>query len=452
MGFSRFTEIQAAGLLTTVKTLLRPFVVLVLGLALISIGLLGTGAADVSKATASKSVSPSAAPAIATPIAPAAPKTASPAPTSAGSASSASAHKTPGVEVAQAISTITGVAISPLLGVGAIGAWKYYKTHPDKRADLPWFAQTWFWAPALMLVVIVFLKDTAGTALPTALKKPLDIAEVFENKISALVAAGAFIPLVATIVKAIEPESSLYDGVMLAVIDPSTLLNLITIPLAIFVFFIVWMVSHVINVLIIVSPFTTVDAALKSVRLVLLSSVTLTSFANPYVGAAWALVIIIASYFLAGWALRLTVFGTVFAWDFLTFRSARTKVAATDNMVFTAKAIGETPLRSYGRLRRDATGRLTLTYRPWLILPARELVLPSGTYIVGRGLLYPEIIRVDNDSTDAVLTLAPRYNGHEEDFNQVYQLAGVQNIGLQAWWEWVKDAVRSRLRVPSTAN
>src|SRR5262249_24195941 len=32
------------------------------------------------------------------------------------------AKPTPGVEAAQAISTITGVAISPLLGVGAVGA------------------------------------------------------------------------------------------------------------------------------------------------------------------------------------------------------------------------------------------------------------------------------------------------------------------------------------------
>ena len=37
------------------------------------------------------------------------------------------ARSTPGVEAAQAISTLTGVAISPLLGVGGIGAWKWWK-------------------------------------------------------------------------------------------------------------------------------------------------------------------------------------------------------------------------------------------------------------------------------------------------------------------------------------
>ena len=352
---------------------------------------------------------------------------------------------TPGVEIAQAISTITGVAISPLLGVGAIGAWRYCQAPPDKRASLPWFAQPWFWAPALILVTVVFLKDTAGTALPTALKKPLDVAEVFENKISALVAAGAFIPLIATFVESAGGDGTrLYQDTMLATFSPSAAWNLLTVPLAIVAFFVVWMVAHVINVLIIVSPFTTVDAALKSFRLLILSSVTLTSFANPYVGAAWALLIIVVCYFLSGWALRLTVFGTVFAWDFLTFRSSRSKPDADANWVFTARAMEKTPIRSFGRLVRNENGRLVLKHRPWLILPAKQFVLPDGTYAVGRGLFYPEILHVEAKSTHAILSFPPRYCGHEDELNRIYGLAGVQNVGMKALWDWVKGAFRSK--------
>ena len=40
-----------------------------------------------------------------------------------------------------------------------------------------------------------------------------------------------------------------------------------------------------------------------------------TSLLNPYLGAVWALLIIAVSWLIAGWSLRLTVFGTVFAWD-----------------------------------------------------------------------------------------------------------------------------------------
>ena len=358
---------------------------------------------------------------------------------------------TPGVEIAQAISTITGVAISPLLGVGAVGAWRYYQAPVDKRPSLPWFAQPWFFAPALLLVTLVFLKDTAGTALPTALKKPLDIAEVFENKISALVAAGAFIPLIASIVESAGGrDGSLNQGTMMAAVDPIVLWNVLTVPLAIVAFFVVWMVAHVINVLIIVSPFSTIDAALKGVRLAILSSVTLTSFANPYVGAAWAIIIIVVCYFLSGWAMRLTVFGSLFAWDFLTFRSSRTKPDATANWAFTARAVDKTPVRSFGRLTRDEKGQLMLKYRPWLILPTKQMVLPAGDYAVGRGLFYPEILHIEADSTHAILTLPPRYCGHEEAFNRIYGLAGVQNVGMKAVWDWVKGVFRIRPRLPVT--
>ena len=99
----------------------------------------------------------------------------------------------PGTQFAESISTITGVAISPLLGTSAYGAVKYFRTAKEKRGNLPWFAQPWFWVPALVLVAACLVKDTAGTALPTAVKKPLDVAETVENKISGLVATGAFV-------------------------------------------------------------------------------------------------------------------------------------------------------------------------------------------------------------------------------------------------------------------
>ena len=86
--------------------------------------------------------------------------TAARAETSAEMAPSTSAA-TPGTDLAHAISEITGVAISPLLGVSAVGAWKYFHAQtPQQRARLPWFAQPWFWIPAFVLVTACFLKDT----------------------------------------------------------------------------------------------------------------------------------------------------------------------------------------------------------------------------------------------------------------------------------------------------
>lgn len=353
----------------------------------------------------------------------------------------------PGVEAAQALSTITGVAISPLLGVAAVGCYQYWKAPTEKRDKLPWFAQPWFWIPALVLVAMVFVKDTAGTAVPTALKKPFDVAETFENKISALVATGAFVPFAAAIFHATGDSSSLSQW-GLAAIDPAPLYNLLITPVAMLAFLIVWLAGHAINVLILVSPFSTVDAALKSFRLFLLSTVAVTAWMNPYVGAAWAAVILLVSYFIAGWSLRMSVFGSVFAWDLLTFRRKRFQPDATTNWVFTARSMAKTPVRTYGKLSRDEQGRLVLTYRPWLVLPVQQLVLPEGRYFVGRGLLYPEIWKVEGEEEQAQLTLPPRYRTHEEEVARIYALAAVQDIGLRKglknMWCWLKGLFGSR--------
>jgi len=353
-------------------------------------------------------------------------------------------RSTPGLEAAQAISTITGVAISPLMGVSAVGAYQWIKASAEKRTRLPWYAQPWFWGPALLLVALAFVKDTFGAVLPTAVKKPFDVAEAIENKLSGLVAAGLFVPLIATIFKATGDDGAMWTGEWgLAMVNLTPLLNVLTVPIAIAAFVVVFLVSHVINVLILVSPFTMVDAALKTARVTLLSTVAVTSFANPYVGAAWSLVIIVACWFLAGWAFRLFVFGAIFTWDFGTFRSGRFTVSSDSNRVFTAKPFGQMPIRTYGRLTRGPQGELILSYRPWLFLPRQTETLPPGKYAVGRGLFYSELVLVETDAENSVITLPPRYRSHEEEFSSIYLLNGVRDIGvargMKTVWRRIKE-------------
>lgn len=337
---------------------------------------------------------------------------------------------TPGLEAAQALSTITGVAISPLMGVSGVGAWKYFHTAPEQRATLSWYAQPYFWVPAILLVLVVFVKDSFGTMLPTAVKKPFDIAELVENKVSGLVAAGAFVPLIAAIFGAASSDRALLDDAGLAMINAASLLNVLTIPLAVATFVVVWMVSHVIHVLILISPFTSVDAALKTFRLFVLSTVTGTAAMNPYLGAVWSLLIILVCFLVAGWAFRSMVFGSVFAWDFLSFRSNRFKVEPDLNWVFAARQIASTPIRTYGRLSRGSQGELIFTYRPWLFLPTRTETLPPDKYAVGRGLIYSEVIRQEGENETAVFTLPPRFRSHEAELSSIYLLGGVHDIGV----------------------
>jgi hypothetical protein len=358
------------------------------------------------------------------------------------------AQSTPGLEAAKNISMITGVAISPLLGVGTVGAYEWWHAAPSKRAKLRWFAQPWFWVPALLLVVFVGLKDILGTAAPAALKKPFDVAETFENKISGLIAAGAFVPLIISVFPhAPGTESNLWQMSPLAsagfaAIDAGTIGNALLVPFGLAVFAVVWLASHAINILILISPFTIVDTALKSVRIALLGLLTATATIDPYVGALFSAVIIFIAYFIAGWSWRLTIFGTVYAWDFATRRSHRFQPGAESNWMFTARKVEGAPIRTYGRLLQAATGILTFEYRPWLLLAKRSFTLAEQSFVVGRGLFYPEIARTEADRTTTLFILPPRYKEHEEAVARAYGIAEIRDVGLRkgikGTWAWFR--------------
>ncbi len=350
---------------------------------------------------------------------------------------------TPGAEFAHNLSVLTGVAISPLLGTSAYGAIKWWKAAPPQRAKLPWFAQPWFFVPALLLVGVCLLKDTAGTALPTAMKKPLDIAETVEHKISGIVATGAFVPFLMLMMNDNSTGSSgaALSSMGVAAADFSGLFHLLMVPVAMIAFLLVCLASNAINVLIVLSPFTTVDAALKGFRLALLGTVTATAWANPWIGAAWALIIIVLSYFIAGWSFRLSHFGAVFAWDLFTFRRNRFVPDPAVNKVFLGRQLNKVPARTYGRLSRNEQGRLLLKYRPWLVLPERTLEFPEGKYVVGKGAIFSEIQQLDGEVVHTAALLPPRYYTHEEELIPIYGLVEVRDIGLRAAWRWLKESL-----------
>lgn len=359
---------------------------------------------------------------------------------SSAPAPSPGSYPAPGQKFAESISMVTGVAISPLLGASGVGCyqWVMAKT-PENRAKLPWFAQPMFFVPALVLVGACFLKDSAGTALPTALKKPLDIAEAIEHKVSGLVATGAFVPYVSSLMADASGPSSMFNTMGMAAADTSWLYNILMTPIMMVAFFIVFLASNAINALILLSPFTTVDAALKTFRTAILGTVCASAWINPWIGAAWAIFIILFSWLIAGWSFRLSHFGLVFIWDFCTFRSRRFSPDPKVNKVFLWRKVNKVPARTYGHLQRDEKGNLVLTYRPWLVLPARTLVFPEGQYAVGKAVFYQALQRVEGEDSQNLVLLPPRYRGHEEELVKIYNLTGVREAGLRRAWKWIKE-------------
>jgi hypothetical protein len=358
----------------------------------------------------------------------------------------------PGKEMAQTLSMITGVAISPLMGVGAVGAWEWLQAKtPAQKAKLHWFAHPLFWIPALLLVAACFAKDSAGVVLPPGLKKPFDVAETIEHKVSGLVAAGAFVPIAAAIFHSSNPgDGTSWSAAGFAAVNLAPLYNLLMVPIAMIAFIIVFLASNAINILILLSPFGVVDAALKVARTAVIASIAATSLANPWIGAAWALIVILFCWLIAGWSFRLSHFGMAFIWDFVTGRSRRFKPSPAANKVFLGRKINKVPSRTYGKLSRDEKENLVLKYHPWLVLPERTMTLPEGKYAAGKGIFFSEILSVEGDSTRIALLLPPRYRGHEYELVAIYGLTDVRDTGLLAAWAWFKSLLGFKTKIPAT--
>ena len=367
-----------------------------------------------------------------------------------------------GVELAKTLSQITGVAISPMLGVSAIGAYKWFEAGtPEQQAALPWYAQPMYWLTGLIIVGAVALKDCAGATLPPGWKKPLDVAETLEHKISGLVAAGAFIPFtlesLTNLIGNGGGQTELLGSTGLArihlgAINFAPVLNVLLAPLAIALFFIVWLTSNAINVLILLSPWGKVDAALKSMRMSVLGLVVVTPHINPWLGILCSVLVIILSYFLAGWSFRLSTYGWLFCWDFFTLRRTRFTPAPKENWVFAGKDIPNAPLRSYGRIARGEDGKLRFRFRPWLVFAEKQTELPDVPLAVGRGAVYPTVVGTFGDKEKAVLLMSPRYKGHEAELARACGIDALTDVGLRRAWGAIKElfGFENQRRVPVT--
>lgn len=362
---------------------------------------------------------------------------------------SAPADKSPAGAISKTVATVTGIAISPLLGTGALGAYQNLTAKtPEAKAALPWYAQWSFILPALGIVGICAAKDSLGAVLPPGFKKPLDVLETIENKASGLVAAGAVVPFtmsaLSKMIVAHAPHSPVLESTGLAAIhigaiDGSWFLSILTIPFGVAIFALVWMASHAINALILLSPWGAIDAALKGARTALLGLITLSATLNPWISAALSLVIIVVAYLIAGWAFRLTIFGAIFSWDFFTLRKHRFTPADKENKVFSSTLLTKqgVPMRTYGRLVNEPeNGRLTFAYKPWMVLPEKTVTVALAAPSVGKGLFFSTIR--DGDRTSFVLP--PRYRGHEEAVVHIYRFeGGVQDAGLLKAWSTLRE-------------
>lgn len=370
----------------------------------------------------------------------------------------------PGVALAEGITQLTGVAISPLLGVSGVGAWEYFTTEEAKRADLPWFCHPAAWGIGFTILGLVMLKDVFGAGMPTILKKPLDVIELFEDKISAVVASAALIPfldheLAKVFAKGDEPLTLTgFAAAGFATIDPvlaqsPTLLLVLLVPISLIAFFAVWLSSHALNVLLLFSPFGLLDLFLKTSRVLFIGFLALLSAVAPVLAAILCGILILVALWFAPRTFRLCVFGTVMSADLL-----RSLVRQSDRHEktrgFLARRVGGLAALSFGRLERE-DGKVTFSSRVLLLGPARRIALPASDRLdLEKGVIFPSI-REDQGESEKAAALVHLLPRHRHDLTHVSEKLGIRRIldqavvrGVKAAFTWVRESVSSQQSLP----
>lgn len=363
----------------------------------------------------------------------------------------------PGVQVAQAITEITGVAVSPLAGLSAVGAWRYFRAPENGRAALPWFCRPWFWGTGLAIFLLGSFKTTVASVLPPFALKPLDYVGVIGNMAGAALAVPGFVPLViaefegsATALAAAFAGGPLPVAMLPLAAGPLAWWMWIAVPVAVGAFLIVWLGGHAITVLSALSPVGFLTALLKLFKAVLVGLIALSAVVSPWLGAAFCLLIFAVAALVAPWAFRLTVFGTAFVYDVLLPGRAKRHVRVQTPHAFLACRLGRVRVRTYGRLALTAEGLLVFQYRPWMILPWRNVVLPSDELAIEKGFFHPSLSHRSSPHLplDALVHFLPRYRKHEEEISRHLGIPAVVDPpivrGFRALCSWLSENLLTR--------
>lgn len=358
-------------------------------------------------------------------------------PSAAGVASDTALGETIALELSKAL----GVAMSPAVGLAVVGLW--YRATSD-RPERYWYASWWFIAIMSSLALLVAAKDTLGSIAGPA-KQIADAAEVLLNNGAGLIALAATLSWVVEPLGA--PATELAQGAInllaptahaategarvatstgLAAWLGTGLLAGVTTML----FAVVWLVSQTFNVMIMLNPFSPLDPFLKGARLMLIGALVLACALGPWLGIPFAVILVLLSFFVSGYCLRMMSFGTVMAWDLARGAGAE-EIPARDILAFAGRGLSGVPTRTLGRLTRSDPESLCFQYRPWFLLPRRSIPLESASLYAVDGSMYPSLYEDPEGRTKAIVDLAPRARRSCESLAALYLLAGTGESWLK---------------------
>jgi hypothetical protein len=350
--------------------------------------------------------------------------------------------------VAAGFAQITGLAISPLLVLCALG-WYDFNALGGMNATtaLPLHANPWFLIPCSVVLLAVILKKIASPAIPMPIRKLLDASEYLEAKCSALVAAGVLLPTLITTMASIDGGATTASPQTAAFLGGSSSLIWL-IPLALIAYFSVWITFHAIDALIVLSPFAVIDAMLVAVRGSFLAVLLIAFLISPLLAFALCLPLIICSFFIAGWCIRLDLFALCVATDLLFLRRPTQSIREAGARAFIAARGYGLPVRTMGFATPCAKG-VRFRYRPLFVCPIRTIEMEATSAVLVHGTLW-STLRAGATSR-GVVAFPPRYSRVTDELARMFN-APVREGLLRRSWRGVREGIASILGGPAASD
>ncbi len=348
--------------------------------------------------------------------------------------------------LSQTISQSTGIAMSPLLGMGALGAWQYYKADDVDRDSLPWYSNPWVWGTCLVVFLLLKSNDTAGAWIPELVKKPITVLDSLTDKASALIVALAVIPpWVLNEFKNLQPSDSA-DG---SVATIPFVFPVLLVVLVVSIFTVVWFAFSALSSIKVMSPSSLINSGIALVKGGFMALFVAVAALNPWIALTVSLAIIGLCVLIFGWSFRWNVFGTLFVKDFFTGAFSRPLHPREELKCFTTSHFPGVKPRTYGRITRVGD-TLVFTWSPWLILPAkRATICLTGVEACARkGLLLPSItLQAEASSRHLnVIDFRLRFRSQTEEICSRLALYSVRPIPVlgsaRACWNWIKEQLQ----------
>ena len=307
--------------------------------------------------------------------------------------------------ITSGITHITGLAINPLVVLIVIGVYEYY--WPTAR-NPPLHANPWFWG-SLCALLAFSLGLRLLTPLIPGFGKLLKGVILVEQKIMGLLAAGLLIPTIALTMENTGLTSSDHAQVAVAGIFGTSGY----VVAGLLIYSVVWVVSHVIDSLVLLSPFALIDATLLTMRGALLAILGVAYWIHPAISAGICCVLIVICFLIAGWCIRINILASTFAFDLLTLRCKWMRPNQWPIRVFITGKSGLAPTRTRGLLERDPDG-LRVRWRRFYWLTKRSTVLHRGSAKLVRGVVWSELYAESSPKVLVTLILPPRYFNHDQ--------------------------------------